>query len=81
MKLRVEKGIPIPERVRTPKYPWGELEVGDSFFIPREENDSKRYRAYIAAGSFSCNNAKGIRLKAVMREEGGISGTRVWRVA
>lgn len=81
MKPKIDKGVPIPERARTPKYPWGDLEVGDSFFLPKEEDDGKRYRAYIAAGSFTCNNAKGIRLKAIMREEGGKRGTRIWRVA
>lgn len=35
MTIEIEKGIPMPDKVRTRngKYPWIAMEVGDSFFI------------------------------------------------
>lgn len=34
--IEVESGIPLPDRarVRSPKYPFDEMKVGDSFLIP-----------------------------------------------
>lgn len=36
MTIEVEKGIPMPDKVRARngKYPWDTMEVGDSFFLP-----------------------------------------------
>lgn len=33
MKIEIEKGVPIPHPYskRTPKYPWRDMEIGDSF--------------------------------------------------
>jgi hypothetical protein len=31
--IKVEKGIPIEGNPRNAKYPWNELEVGDSFLV------------------------------------------------
>jgi len=35
----IEKGIPIPKikRGRPPKYPFAEMEVGDSFFVHKDD--------------------------------------------
>jgi len=32
MNYEIEKDVPIP--ATTKKYPWNDMEVGDSFFIP-----------------------------------------------
>lgn len=37
MIIKLDKGIPLPPRVKTgraTKYPWKDMEVGDSFFVP-----------------------------------------------
>jgi hypothetical protein len=42
--FEIEKGIPVPEYAgrggRTNKYPWEDMEVGDSFFVPAEGKKS-----------------------------------------
>ena len=37
----IQKGYPIPEdiRGRTSQYKWGDMEVGDSVFIPLRDED------------------------------------------
>lgn len=34
--ITLEKSVPVPAKIRTRagKYPWGQMEVGDSFVVP-----------------------------------------------
>lgn len=87
----IEKSIPLPEGaenagVRLPKYPFADLDVGDSFFTPRVEGmEAKAFRARVN----NAKNAAGKRLERVfvsrdathVSEAGEvIEGVRVWRV-
>ena len=69
----VEKNVPIPkhDRRRQCKYPWKELGVGDSFYVPNGNRNS------LYAGAR--NWAKKLNHKYVCRTEG--RGMRVWRSA
>lgn len=33
MEFKIEKNIPLPKRTREPKYPFAQMEVGDSFAV------------------------------------------------
>ena len=68
----IEKGIPIPPHgnSRTSKYPWADLCVGDSFFVPGVKTDAM-------AGS-KANATKKYNAKYSMRAVDG--GVRVWRI-
>jgi hypothetical protein len=65
-KIGIEKGVPVPHGHRTTKYPWPEMEIGDSFFAPTKSpnptNAQKRY-----GYKFTCRTVDG--------------GYRVWRIA
>jgi hypothetical protein len=70
--ISIEKNIPLPvaKKGRTAKYPWGQLEIGDSFLV----NASTRSMSVQASAagkrferSFSCRTVDG--------------GVRVWRTA
>jgi len=41
MTIMLEKGIPVPVRSSAvaAKYPWKEMQVGDSFVVPREGDE------------------------------------------
>jgi hypothetical protein len=43
-KVKIDKGLPIPESVlgRPLKFPWNEMEVGDSFIIKAQQYVSVR---------------------------------------
>lgn len=72
--LPVEKGIPMPEmksHSSRRKYPWYEMEVGDSFAFPEGTTMAK---ALTTASSQSKN---GREFKS-RRVDGGI---RCWRIA
>jgi len=72
-EYKIDKGIPVPEpnvRGRTSKYPFRQMEVGDSVFIPR--------MASTISGLLS--QAKPMKFTTRTATEDGIKGTRVWRV-
>jgi hypothetical protein len=68
--MEIERGIAVPlKRGRKPKYPWRQMEIGDSFFVP---------------GPTVCNGSKAwaektLGIKIVMRSED--NGRRFFRVA
>jgi hypothetical protein len=79
--FEIEKNVPIPEKVykggkgRKPKYPWFEMEVGDSFFVP---NPPRQKNGHIAPIT-SVPSKRYAPKRFVYRKEG--EGVRVWRVA
>lgn len=75
-QFKVESGIPLPEGNgggRLPKYPWTEMNVGDSFPVP----ESQRKTVKSAATAY-CNSRKHLRF-TVRKDANG--DYRCWRVA
>ena len=71
--FQIETGVPVPERaVRKSKYPFPQMEEGDSFFVPGKT----------AAGMYaSCRRASevhGYKFIARTVVEDGEEGARVW---
>lgn len=76
-QIHIEKNVPIPEPLpgrggRPPKYPFREMEVGDSFFFAGTPKTAKRL--YVSASKFGKRNNRRYAVRSV---EGGY---RVWRV-
>jgi hypothetical protein len=74
--VKIEKDIPVPpRRGRPPKYDFGALAVGESFFAPVSSANlngcARRARASLPGRSFT--------VRAVT--ENGTRGARCWRVA
>lgn len=69
--IEITKGLPTP-RGRRAKYPFREMEVGDSFFAPGSSvigihGCARRHRPM----KFTCRSLV----------ENGVAGIRVWRIA
>lgn len=69
--IEINKGLPTP-RGRKTKYPFREMEVGDSFFAPGSSvigihGCARRHRPM----KFTCRSMV----------ENGVAGIRVWRIA
>lgn len=62
----IDKNIAMPKGGRRSKYPWREMEVGDSFFLPK------------ATVSMGAANDRYAPTKFIMRKVDG--GHRVWRI-
>lgn len=75
--FKIVSNIPVPEdagsRGRRSVYPFRQMKVGQSFFVPNDEVDSFNLR--MAASSFAQRN-KDFRFTVRKEEE----GYRVWRI-
>jgi hypothetical protein len=77
MTFVIEKNIPVTSGKMLAKYPFNDLEIGDSFLIPSSDDDVRDRRRASAAVQRQTHVIK--RGKYVTRRvEGGI---RIWRKA
>lgn len=76
MSYTIEKGVPLPSgrRERRDKYPYADMEVGDSFLIPLAKD---RSTSGIYASVSVAKRRHNINL-ATARVDGGV---RIWRIA
>lgn len=76
--LKIEKNVPIPDAMRfgkPRKYPFAEMDVGDSFFAPNVGISAM-------AGSITyASKRHGKKFATRFLTENGVKGVRVWRVA
>ena len=82
-EFEIEKGLGIPPKIRPSKYPWENMELGDSFFVPKDGRSRK------ALVTNLCSCAKGFARRAgdgidfsvrfVIEKKRG-EGVRVWRI-
>ena len=84
-EIRIDKGVPMPDAWRLGrreeyghKYPWREMGVGDSFFVPKVE--PQRLRTSGRNYAFR-NGLDGWQFSVASRTEGGQRGSRIWRTA
>lgn len=76
--MNIEKGLPLPKAGKKSKYPFAEMEVGDSVFFADTDGGSGSKPA-IAAKVYAHRNQKTVSgLKFSARSENG--GVRIWRV-
>ena len=75
--MQIEKNEPIPDRnVSVRRYPFREMEVGDSIFLPIPEGEAM----WGAARVFQYRNT-GYNFTARKVQKDDVIGYRVWRVA
>jgi len=74
MTFDIEKGVPLPEKNVRWKYPFDELEVGDSFFVANK--DTTQLSA-LCKRAGSRLDARFVTAKATKQ---GKEGVRVWRM-
>ena len=85
-EVTIEKTVPMPRGTgRAIIYPWDEMEVGDSFFYPTDDDMTPMKRqnsvfssvAYYRTANRLTNDNYGITTRR--RTENGVKGVRVWR--
>jgi hypothetical protein len=74
--MKVEKNVPIPESANSMRYPWAEMEHGDSFLAECEEDDMDRLQNAIQTAGYRWlqRNRPGWKIVTRRTEE----GIRVW---
>jgi|TARA_R110000868_G_scaffold102492_11_gene282233 hypothetical protein len=67
---KIEKGIPVP--FGKGRYPFYDMQVGDSFFAEGKEPHK------VASAAYQFSRKKALGAKYTARTEG--TGTRIWRI-
>jgi len=81
--FKIEENIPLPTIPRgatsSPiKYPWAELKIGDSFFVPLVDKSIMTIRNGIIIDLKKFSNQTGHKIKITTRAID--NGIRVWRI-
>ena len=72
----IDRGVPIPTAIKgCRKYPWLEMDIGDSFFAPISVGSISQGIVYARSHN---SNLKFTRRTVI---ENGVKGVRVWRIA
>lgn len=77
--MEIEKNVPmrtIQKRGRPPKYPFSQMEIGDSIVVPGKSSLTNECKAYNAAQQ--CARRMGWKFSA--RQEVPGETVRIWRV-
>lgn len=80
MSIEIETGVPIPDSAHgNARYPWKQMEVGNSFFIAATEADLPKAARKLksSANSQSKNGRKFVSKTVNDQRECGV---RVWRI-
>lgn len=79
----IEKGIPVPASTsgRPTIYPLGNMDDGDSFFIPLPEGKKHRDLQSSVARAAKAHEGKKFATRKDVSPDGGTDGIRVWRTA
>jgi hypothetical protein len=73
--IKIEKGVPVPSAVtRKSKYPFKEMEIGDSFFI-NDKIDPERTRKKVSSAATMFCHTNDCKFKTQVFD----SGVRIWR--
>lgn len=77
----IEKHVDIPKRDTTnvgrkPKYPFREMEIGDSFFV--RSDGRKNVQVNIVSAAHGALGPGAFATRSVV--EGGVEGIRAWRI-
>jgi hypothetical protein len=70
MQMQIETDVPLPEFLRSTKYPFSHMAVNESVFFSGEAINGRAYRAAMTCGARH-------KKRFVVRREG--DGIRVWR--
>lgn len=76
MSFKIDKSVPMPTDTRGRKvaYPWADMEVGDSIFVPEDRIAATGKSAYV------WGQQNGKRFSRRKRVENGVKGARFWRI-
>ena len=81
--IAINKGVEIPRsRRERQKYPFNEMEIGDSFFVPSEDQNERRKIVARLLGNVRSSRIEKKFTTRVMSNDpiARMPGVRIWRV-
>ena len=83
MVVQIDKNIPVPAETEVwgnTRYPWLEMDIGDSFFqAPHGSEDQKACRTRMVGARTNRRREHGEDYVIACVTENGIDGVRVWK--
>lgn len=82
--FKIEKGVPLPRgshKGAAPRYPWREMEVGDSFFAPLSSYQCRSGEPTVEKYLLSMQRVAAGQREGSFRVRAEGDGVRVWRIA
>lgn len=83
--MQIDKNIPPPvarafksKTGRLSRYPFRQMEIGDSAFFPGANKVNAQHPAYMAAKTIQKRDGLRFTLRSVV--ENGVEGVRIWRL-
>lgn len=80
--IRIDKHVPLPADTRgrgRTKFPFRDMEVGDSFFVPTTGKAAHQTRSNVSSAASRSGKGSGRVFTTRDVTENGVRGTRVWR--
>ena len=78
MTYEIEEKVPMPKpRLGGAKYPWGEMKVGDSFFVAVENEQPSTVQGTVAGSARAYGKKHGNKFTTRIID----GGVRVWRIS
>lgn len=82
---KIDTNVPLPTPRGRPAafpFPFADMQVGDSFFVPTAEGDLRKVRNRLASSIVRFRQKVDINAKFSTRvvDEESVNGIRVWRV-
>lgn len=75
--ITIDKNVPMPEGRARSRYPYADMEVGDSFFVVTNGTDENATARRLRGSSFTYGKKAGSKFSVRKMD----NGFRVWRVA
>ena len=75
--MKIDDHVPPPPR-KSRRYPFRDMEPGQSVFFPGENKSDRQHPAYMAAKTLQKRHGLRFTLRSVI--EDGVKGVRIWRV-
>lgn len=76
-QMKIDKDVPMPKAKAKLKYPFNEMNVGDSFEVPCTKEESKAMQIKLASSSGMYGRKYGAKFTTRQSE----NGIRIWRTA
>jgi hypothetical protein len=76
--FKIDHDVPIPNAPRNSRYPWDQMQVGDSFFVPDPDGKNGHLKLLNTMAGCASNQKKKKKTVYTVRSES--NGVRIWRV-
>lgn len=75
INMKIDKNVPMPKAKAKLKYPFNEMQVGDSFEVPCTEEERKSLQIKLASSSGMYGRKHGAKFTTRQSD----NGIRIWR--